>query len=121
VYFQQAARKLTARILDLVNECVGGLYPDYTKFYKEAPSLISVGYPEVILRDVVSAIAHELSEKIHTLPIDLQTKIPDEWTANEKIKIKKARETYHRYKLLLGVSNQLGKPMKEKFLEILWG
>jgi len=96
--FNQEAEKLINEFTDLLDRCSNGLIPDYANFYTKAPVLLSVGYPEAILKEVFETVT------------DGFKKIMSRDRDNTEILI--ARKRTNQFKLLFGLAGNLPMPIR---------
>ncbi|MDY0977785.1 hypothetical protein SOM61_22740 [Massilia sp. CFBP9012] len=100
IYEAQAASLLND-LERLLETCADNPIPDYYSFYTEMPALLSHGYPEVVLIQVFSKVAENFSELCRE-----GKQIADQTDAIKRL---------NRYKLLLGLSENLPEPAKSLY------
>lgn len=99
--FEAEAASLVGEFNHLLDKCSKERIPDYSTFYKEAPALLSRGYPESVLHrifvKVVGGFKQTMSQNL------------EDTAKTEAIK------RFSQYKLLFGLANNLPEPAKSVY------
>lgn len=117
--YERAASEVSGAVLNLVEHCTGGMVPDYSTFYEQFPRVLSRGYPAVIVERVVVKIAREMKAAQDALPKKADWKTPPEWTEAEQAVIRRWGLRFQGFKLFYGMSEFLGGPVAQLFMNAL--
>jgi hypothetical protein len=99
--YDRAAQKIVEEMWDLVKKCVGEMWPDYSRFYSEAPKIFAKGFPTVLIDKVVVEICKRFKE--------YQNKIPQIKEFSKKKKTAEEEEKMHNEIMTWGAYFQMFK------------
>jgi len=97
--FDQQGKELVLAIHASLDKCAAETIPDYVTFYSEAVDFMNQGYAHQVLSDVFNKVAAEFAVMRAQL---------GHFGAGELLK-------FNRFKLLIGLSDQLPEPAKSLF------
>ena len=118
-FYRRAANQIVEEMNELLQECTGGLVPDYARFYREAPRIFDKGYSHRLCKEIAK-VTKEFLESSKELPDtnDILAKL----NSNDKkfkLSLEKSRRDFQKYKLLIGLIGQMRNPARSIFEKAL--
>jgi|GEM_PF-1504435 len=105
-FFEHQAAEVEQRLLSLLDECSGGVVPDYMTFYSKAGEIFGQGYPERLYHVVAQHVAQFIAEA-EAGYADL-----------DEVQLGDAKKSFQKFKLLVGfVKEVMSEPAASVFKE----
>lgn len=106
-YFVRESEHIVSELEELLSQCTGGMFPDYSRFYSEAGKIFNFGYPHKIL-EKVAQVTGDFFEDVNRFEKDNLPPDHDNWIR------------FQKYKLLLGFFKEHAtEPARSLFLNAL--
>jgi hypothetical protein len=101
------AQQMVEEFLQLLDACIDeDLRTDRARFLKEAPRLLSGGYPHIVLNQVFVPIVHAFVDSARDAPLGT----PHEWSETDRLRARRRLLQTQAFDLLYALTNRLPEP-----------